>query len=126
MNLHAIASPLVSVINPTQTVTIQVSTGSTTLADGTRVPTYVAPVAAPAQVQPLSSGDLRMLDGVNLGGDERALYVFGMLDSVLRLSQRGGDLVTFADGSVWLTILSLEDWPGSNWSKAAIRMQNDR
>lgn len=122
MNLHAIASPVISVVNPQVTVSVQFSTGSTTAADYSRVPTFSAPVAMLGQVQPLASGDLRLLDQLNLQGAQKAIYLSGNLQGVIRVSQQGGDLITMPDGTVYLTIQVLEQWP--DWVKAAAKLQD--
>lgn len=78
-----------------------------------------------AQVQPLSSTDLQKLDGLNLNGSKRKVYLSGSVDSVVRVSRRGGDLVTIAGGvndGVWLVNQVLEQYP--DWVSAAITLQD--
>lgn len=77
------------------------------------------------QVQPLTAGDLRQLDGVNLGGVRWKIFLDGVIDAVVRPERRGGDLVTISTGphqGVWLVVLILEQWP--DWCVAAIVQQN--
>lgn len=45
MNLHGLVSPVVGVVNPLVPVTIKISSGWSTGADGTRAPSYEAPVS---------------------------------------------------------------------------------
>lgn len=78
-----------------------------------------------AQMQPLSAGDLRQIEGLNITGDKRAIYVNGDINGVIRVRLKGGDLVTLTDGSVWLVTNNLEGWdPTAGWSKALIVLQN--
>lgn len=78
-----------------------------------------------AQMQPLSAGDLRQIEGLNLTGDKRAIYVNGDINGVIRVRLKGGDLVTLTDGSVWLVINNLEGWdPTAGWTKALMVLQN--
>jgi hypothetical protein len=78
-----------------------------------------------AQVQPLTWRDLQQLDGLNLNGDRRGLYVSGDLNGVVRVALKGGDLVTLPDGSVWLVVQQLEGWNmTAGWTKAALVLQN--
>ena len=129
MNLHGIAAPLIGVVNPFIPVTIKVSTGYTTDDDGTRVPSYTFLFDIPAQIQALSFGDLRQLDGLELNGEKRKIYLNGQFDSVNRPRATGGDLITFPDGVVWpygtkwLVVQSLEQWP--DWCSLAVTLQND-
>lgn len=103
-------------------VTVQLSQGYSTAADGTQIPAYSAPVAAQAQIQALTFRDLQQIDGLNLNGTRRAIYLFGDIQGVVRVSSKGGDLITFADGSIWLTALALETWP--DWCKVAAVLQD--
>lgn len=122
MNLHGIVSQVISAVNPREPVTIQFSTGSTTGADFSRQPAFSAPLAMLGQIQALTTPELRLLDQLNLQGAQRTIYLFGDVQGIIRVSQQGGDLITLADGSIWLTVTILEQWP--NWVKAAIKLQN--
>lgn len=75
-----------------------------------------------AQIQSLTYGDLRQVEGVNLQGDKKAMYVRENVEAIVRQASKGGDLVTLADGTVWLTSLVLERWP--DWAKVTIILQN--
>jgi hypothetical protein len=129
MNLHGIAAPLIGVVNPFIPVTIKISTGYSTDSDGTRVPSYTFLYDVPAQIQALSFGDLRQLDGLELNGEKRKIYLNGQFDSVNRPRGTGGDLITFPDGNVWpygtvwLVVQALEVWP--DWVSLAVTMQNN-
>lgn len=130
MNLHAIVGPIVGAVNPNVPVTIRSSTGYTTASDGTQVPTYAPDVVATAQIQALSSGDLLKLDGLNINGDKRGVYLYGDIQSVLRGEKLGGDLVIFPDGSTWLVAFVFEDWEhgvlgNTGWCKACLVLQVD-
>jgi hypothetical protein len=122
MNLHSIVSGAVGAVNPQQQVSIQVSTGYTTNAAGKRIPTYAEPVTRPAQVQPMQYNDIVIADGLNIQGLRNAIYINGQVDGLVRTHNKGGDLITLADGSVWLVAVIVEDWP--DWTKAIITMQN--
>lgn len=134
LNLHAIVAPYIAVVNPMAPVTIQFSTGYTTAADGTQIPTYSAPLSMQAQIQALTFGDLRQVDGLNLNGTRRGIYLYGDVQGVVRVARKGGDLITFVgaaggfpSGSVWLVALALETWNGADggWCKVAATLQDD-
>jgi hypothetical protein len=123
MNLHNIAVGLISAINPLQIASLQISTGSITNSDGSRTPQYQrCPLEIYAQVQQLSIRDLRQLEGLNVAGSERKIYLNGSLTGTVRVSQKGGDLVTLQDGTVWLTTAVLEQWP--DWCAVSVVLQN--
>ncbi len=123
MDLNGIANAGAEVVSPNIPVSIQASTGYTTGGPGMRqVPTYAAPVSGYAQVQALTSEDLRHLDGMNIQGATYSILLRGPLNTALRPNAQGGDLVTF-NGSTWLTVAVLEQWP--LWTRAAIRLQDD-
>lgn len=123
MNLHAVVSGAIGAINPHQQITLRVSTGYATNAAGKRSPAYAAPVSLTAQVQDLSSRDLLQLSGLGIQGSQKTVYCNGSIDGVVRVTQKGGDLITLADGSVWLTTQVLEQWD-TGWCKVAITLQN--
>lgn len=123
MNLHDVASGLIGVVNPFQLIDVQVSTGSTTNPDGTRAPQYVVVLQVSAQLQELSSADLRQLDSLNIQGATRMMYLDGRLDGVVRVSAKGGDLVTLCDGTVWLTTQVIERWD-EGWVKVGLTLQD--
>ncbi len=78
-----------------------------------------------AQVQPLSSRDLRQIEGLNLGGEIRKIYISGDLNGVIRPQLKNGDLITTPDGQVWLVNQSLESFAQtSGWTSAVMTLQN--
>lgn len=126
MNLHGIALPIIGAINPPVGALVKRSTGYTTNPDGSREPTYTTfPITA--QVQALSYQDLQHLDGLNIQGVRRAIYLTGNVMAVVRVAQRGGDLIEFPpgllpEGNTWLAAYVLETW--ADWVKVAITLQN--
>ena len=122
MNLHGIAGPVIAAVNPMVSVTVRISNGYATNSDGSRTPSYQTPVTVQAQIQAMTYRDLQQVDGLNLNGTRRAIYLYGAMNGVVRVSQQGGDLITTADGNVWLTALVLEQWP--DWVKVAVTLQN--
>ena len=127
MDLRGLANGVTTTVNPNQTVTVLRSTGFTTGAGAKQVPSYAAPVSGPAQIQALDADDIKQLDGLNIQGTIRAIYLRGTLAGVVRPNQTGGDLVTIAAPApvalrgTWLVVKVLESWP--DWTKAAIVMQ---
>lgn len=125
MNLHAIAGPIVALVNPWLTVQYLQHAGTyTTAADGKRTPNYLPAVDVQVQRQPLTANDLKQLDGINLGGEKAALYVQGDIKAVVRGDQRGGDVFVMPDGTHWLVVQPLEGWGvTAGWTKVAVVRQ---
>lgn len=123
MDLLAITSGAIGAINPYTAMTIRVSTGNTIAPDGMQQPTYDTLTGISGQVQPLTGKDLRQLEALNIQGSLRAIYLEGHYDAIVRVSQKGGDLVTDADGTVWLVTQVLERWP--EWCRVAVTLQTD-
>jgi hypothetical protein len=126
MNLHGVASAAIGSVNPFVAATVQISTGYTTNADGSRVPVY-GEITIDAQVQALTYNDLVHLDGLNIQGVRRAIYTNGYVAGIVRVDSKGGDIITFPNGTLpegntWLCAFVLEQWP--DWCKIAVTLQN--
>ena len=122
MDLRGLANGVTSTINPNETVTVLRSTGFTIGAGAKQIPSFAAPVTGPAQVQALDANDIKQLDGLNIQGTIRAIYLRGTLAGVVRPNQTGGDIVKRKnDFETWLVVKVLESWP--DWTKAAIVLQ---
>ena len=120
MDLRGLANGVTSTVNPNKTVTVRRSTGYTIGAGRKQVPGYAAPVTGPAQIQALDANDIKQLDGLNIQGTVRAIYLRGVLAGVVRPDGTGGDLVEIG-AETWLVVKVLEGWP--TWTKAAIVLQ---
>ena len=123
MDIRGIANSAVSAINPNEIVRVKRSTGYTIGSGRKQIPSYADPVEGPAQIQALDGNDLKQLDGLNIQGTIRAIYLRGSLAGVIRPKDEGGDLVLRkADFSeTWLVVKVLESWP--TWTKAAIVLE---
>jgi hypothetical protein len=78
-----------------------------------------------AQVQPLTSGDLRHVDAINLQGSHRAIYVAIPIRGAVRSSVKGGDLIQLPDNSMWLVTQVMENWfETAGWVRAVITLQD--
>lgn len=118
----AITSGAIDAVNQRTLMQVQISTGSTTAADGKQTPTYAPAMTVMGEVQPLTFRDLKQLEGLNLQGSLKAIYLQGHINGIVRPKNKGGDLVTDARGNVWLVNQVLEFWP--DWCKVAVTLQN--
>lgn len=127
MNLNAIANGAVTAVNPNLPAILFISLGYTVY-QFRQVPSFDQANVV-AQVQPLSSGDLRHLDALNVQGAQKALYLNGTALAISRIKRTGGDLIAFADGAlpegnIWKIVASLEQW-GTTWCRVAVALQDD-
>ena len=124
MDLRGIANGATSAVNLNEIVTLLPSTGFTMGAGAKQIPSYGVPVTGPANVQALDNDDLKQIDGLNIQGEIRAIYLRGALAGVIRPDQKGGDLIQRGfPVQKWLVVKVLESWP--NWAKAVIVRQGD-
>ena len=74
-----------------------------------------------AQIQSLTYDDLQHIDGLNIQGIRRAMYLTGNIEAIRRLKAEGDDQITMADGTVYKTALVIERWDGPTvgWCKVA-------
>ena len=128
MDLQCLANPAAESVNPNVLVSVQASRGYAAGGPGLRqMPQYYNPVTGYAQVQELTSSELRLAEGLNLQGVMKTIYFRGNLNGVIRPESKGGDLVTMAirgqsaGTETWLVVKTLEQWP--TWSKALIVLQ---
>ena len=121
MNLHGIVSGAIGTVNPFETLTVNQSTGYTTNADASRAPTYSTATIS-GQVQPMSAEELKLVEALNIQGVKRKVYANGQYNGVVRAAQKGGDLVTRTDGTVWKVVLVTEYWP--DWCSFVMALQD--
>jgi hypothetical protein len=122
VNIFSVAHAAVSAVNPLVPISIRVSTGYTTTPDGSRTPAYAPAVIAKGRLQALQYNDLQLADSLNIQGVRSKLYIFGQVDGLVRAQNKGGDLVTLSDGSIWKVAVVAENWPA--WCSAIITLQN--
>ncbi len=125
MNLHQIVRGPISAVNPDITGRLYASAGSTTTASGKRVPRFTRYDDVTMQVQPLSLDDvgkLQHVDGLNIEGVLRAVYLNGTAKGVDRVEAKGGDILYFRR-EYWLVVGVLEPWDGAGWYKVGVAQQ---
>ena len=124
MDLFGLSGAAIQAVNPSVAATLKTSTGSTVNADFSRTPTY-ATTSVTAQVQAMSYRDLAQVQGLNLNGSKRKIYLRGAVGGVVRVSSKGGDLITLTDGpnaGVWLVAMVLEQF--EDWCSVAVTLQD--
>ncbi|CNI81850.1 Uncharacterised protein [Yersinia frederiksenii] len=120
MNLHRIAKSAIGSINPFIDVVVRVSDGFEIGAGRKQVPKYLPDQTINIQLQPLSPGDLRHVDGMNLQGLIKSIHVNGNFYGVNRDKAIGGDLIIIG-AETWLVIEPMELWP--DWCRLLVQLQ---
>lgn len=136
LNLRGIANRAIQGVNPNVLVEILRSTGYTTDDSGNRTPTFES-IYASVQVQPVSYSDRAQLDGLNIQGVSRIVYLSAAVVGVIRIQQKGGDQIIFplnlmpedapdpdtGLAPVWQITAVLEAY-ASGWRKCSCTLQS--
>ena len=122
MDLRGIANRVSSTVNPNIPATVTRSTGYTMGAGMKQIPTYAAPLSCTVQMQALDGKDLAQVDGLNIQGVIKSVFIRGLLSGVNQPNVTGGDMLQI-NGQSWLVVKVLEGWP--TWTKAAVVLQDN-
>ena len=127
MNLRSLVNKYTQITNKNQQINWIQSTGYVTDSAGKRTPTTIR-LTVEAQIQALSASDLKQVDGLNITGVMRSVYLYGNAAGVVRVDQIGGDILVFPEipGSTprnWLVTQVVETW--AEWSKVIVTLQKD-
>jgi len=126
MSLRSIANSVTTAINPNITGTWKRSTGYTIDADYKQVPSYEAYSNLPIQVQELTQADIQLMDGLNIQGVMKVVYINELPLGVVRTLGQGGDVLQFPlFGETiiqdWLVVKVKEQYP--NWASVIVCLQ---
>ena len=126
MNLHGLVKGTIGIVNPEIPVTLLQSTGYTTNADGTRVPTFSRDIKN-CQVQSTSGPDIQQLAALNIQGVVRVVFLDGNWNGVVKADNTGGDILKFSPAAGcsshdWKVAAVKESWP--HWSSVYVVMQS--
>ena len=126
MNLRHTVNAVTQTINRNISAVLIRSTGGySTDATGHRTPATQS-YQVKAQVQGLSAREIQHLDGLNIQGVMRGVYLYGDIEGVVRTDQKGGDTLQFRETPTgpmrtWRVVQVLETWP--DWCKVVAVMQ---
>lgn len=109
MNLHEIASSAINAINPFVEITITPRSGYTVNDYGETVVTEGSGYKIKADVQPISSEDIKFINNYNESTVYKAFWVSANTFGVNRPMARSGDKVTYAGKTYYVTSMP-EDW----------------
>lgn len=128
INVRGIANAAIQVVNPNIPVTVKLPSGYT-VDPGTlrQIPAYITQDAQ-GQLQALDGDDLGQINGLNIQGTIRAMYLYGSIAGVIRPDGSPQSHVIFTSNEAgvvkereWGVFKVLETWP--DWCKVAIVYQ---
>lgn len=127
MNLRGMVNKFTQNTNPNTVVTWKQSNGYTTNAAGKREPLFIT-LTVPAQIQALSTTDLKHTNGLNIVTMMRSVYMYGNALAVTRTDQVGGDILLFPEvpgtsDKAWLITTVVETWP--DWCHVIVTLQKN-
>lgn len=120
INLHDLAFGVTSAVHGGTPILILLSTGFS-IVNGVQTPSFEV-VNAIGDEQPITTGDIRHMDALNIQGVRRAFYITGHVDAIVRVRSRGGDQIVKPDNSMWLVHEVAEQW--HTWVKVLTTLQN--
>lgn len=109
MNLHEIASNAINSINPFQTITITPRSSYTVNEYGEAVAIEGVSYSIQADVQPVSSEDIKFINNYNESTVYKAFWVSANTFGLNRPMARGGDKVV-CNGKTYYVTSMPEDW----------------
>lgn len=127
MNLRGIVNKYTQKTNPNISINWMQSTGYVTDDTGRRTPTFIT-LTVEAQIQALSATELAHIDGLNISGVKRSVYMYGNVAGIVRTDKLGGDILVFPEipnssNKNWLVTQVLETWP--DWCHVIVTLQVD-
>lgn len=109
MNLHEIVSGAINSINPFQTITITPRSSYTVNDYGEAIPNEGASYEIQAQIQPITSEDIKFINNYNESTIYKAFWVSANAFGLNRPMARGGDKVEWNGKTFYVTSMP-EDW----------------
>lgn len=109
MNLHEIVKGAINSVNPFQTITITPRSSYTVNDYGEAVATEGTSYTIQAQIQPLTSEDIKFINNYNESTIYKAFWVSANTFGLNRPMARGGDKVVWGDKVFYVTSMP-EDW----------------
>ncbi|EFC1656254.1 hypothetical protein FA798_19890 [Escherichia coli] len=120
MNLRQIANNAITSINPNIPAILKKYAGETIGPGRKPIPSYLPDQHVTIQLQPISRGDMQHVDGLNIQGLPKVIYVNGNYFSVQRELEQGGDIFVI-NGEQWLVVEPIELWP--DWCRLIAVLQ---
>ena len=121
MSLHDLVANLIGTVNPMVVCQWYQNIGTTPAVGGINTPAYNPPIGVNCQVQQLTASDIKHMQDLNLSGITRKVWCDQILTGIDRAAGLGGDRLVLPDGTAWLVVQVIEQWP--DWCSATIQKQ---
>ena len=109
MNLHEIVSSAINAVNPFQTITIKSRGGYFVNEYGEREALDNITMTCKADIQPVSSEDIKFINNYNQSSIYKSFYVSMEVHGINRPLAKSGDVVTW-NGQTYYVVSLKEDW----------------
>jgi hypothetical protein len=128
LNVFSAASSVIPAVNPRITAQYYASAPQSVAPGGKQIPNYITYFDVQAQVQPVSTDDIRKYDFLQMQGIYRSVYLYGKLNAIDRGAAQGGDLLNFPEiqggpQRTWLVKQVAEVYEG--WCRVIVVLQLD-
>ena len=87
---------------------------------------FTAELVVPGQIQPVGWRDIQMMEGLNLQGSRNKIWFYGRFDGLIRVDNKGGDLVIDPKGNIYLVAMVAEQWGINEWCSVFVTLQNEK
>lgn len=124
MNLRGIANGLTQAVRPNTTIIWRRNIGWRQDDETGARSANFADMQFTAQIQALSSTDLKLMAGLNIQGYHRSVYLNGRAAAAMRGMAKGGDYFIFG-GQQWKVTMVPEDWDDCGWTRVIVTLQQD-
>lgn len=101
--------------------TYMVSAGCPDMVDGSN---FTSELVVMGQIQPVGWRDIQMMEGMNLQGTRKKIWLYDRFDGLIRVSDKGGDLIIDEDGNVYLVAMVAEQWDKRVWCSVFATLQD--
>ena len=114
MNLHSLVRGVITRLNEDQEVVVFINKGYEHFAGGITKPVW-RKIHTTAQVQPVSSNEIKFIDNYVESSTYRTFYLNGNFSGLNRRTGTGGDKILW-NGYYWFVASNPEPWEIAGWT----------
>lgn len=87
---------------------------------------FTTQLVVPGQVQPIAWRDIQMMEGLNLQGTRKKIWLYRRFDGLIRPTNKGGDLITdLTNNDIYLVAQVDDQWDPNVWCSVFATLQNN-
>lgn len=127
MDIFGIANSAIQAVNENINAVWRRSAGYLIDEAGLQEPQYIDE-SVDVQVQAVSGSSLKFVEGLNIQGVMRSVFMYGNVQGIVRSDERGGDLILFPQVpgdrvQAWKVVTVVETW--ADWAHVIVVLQED-